>query len=155
MREWHIRCWQIWHWKLLVVSGRPDFRRSRFVSNSWTRRALKSCIILICAWLASLFCHLLTFPAEKVWYHRPSVVYTVYPDAKSHEVAVDKTTAWGCMCHPCKGHAHTIAVVQSVETPLFHWYSVFWLRQYSYMFLPLDVSNFSETAHMSRKLTLW
>jgi len=42
MRERHIR-WQIWHWKLLVYGG-PDFRRSRFASNSRPCPALKSCI---------------------------------------------------------------------------------------------------------------
>jgi len=92
---------------------------------------------MLYCWFASLFCHLLVFPAEKVWYHtalvcpsgNPCVIYIIYPNAGSHEVAVHEMTALGCVCNPCQWHVHTIAVVQSVKSPLLHWYGRFLVHQ--------------------------
>jgi len=62
-----------------------------------TRRylVLRIIVLPIYTQIASLSCHLLALPSEKVWYHiasvypsdSPCIVCTVYPDAGSHEVA--------------------------------------------------------------------
>jgi len=64
---------------------------------------LRSIVLLICAWITSLFCHLVAFPAVSVYpLDSRCIVYIVYPDAGSHEAAVHKTTALRCVCHPCE-----------------------------------------------------
>jgi len=89
---------------------------------------IQSLVLLIYTWIASLFCHLLAFPAEKVWYHTvsvypsdsPCIVYIVYLDAGSHEVAVHKTTASGCVSsmQMPRPHYRSCAVCRNASIPL-------------------------------------
>jgi len=116
----------------LKAAGRwkPRFSQITFGLQLMDTLCFKVLYLLICSWIIGLFCHLLAFPAEKVWHHTvsvypsdspsdsPCIIYIVCPDVGSHEVAVHKTTASGRMCCPCE--RHTIEVMQSVETPLFH-----------------------------------
>jgi len=86
----------------LLVDGGPDFRRSRFASNSWTHRASKSLYCWFTQDRQSVPSLASIFSWDGVISHCFSLSlqsYRLYclPDTRNHEVVVHKTTASG-MC---------------------------------------------------------
>jgi len=148
IRERHIQ-WQIWHSKLLVDGG-PDLRRSHLYSNSWIRHTLNFSAADLHKERPSALSITSASNSEGAILQRFIVVFLVSfvlptrTPGTMMELSIEDLLWNSCFIHT--NYISTPTELCILQKCLCSTYIAYF--QYSsvrYMFLPLDVSCFSET----------